>query len=504
MKHFARALSLGIVAGMFAFPGLPALAGEEEMIIETPKVFKKDRVNGVDGYWVEYQKKKYKKIQHSASGSLGAGGKYAGAQDNIFSKAFGGNYKLSDAAHQQLNNSSYFNIGDPDHNLNQNAFERDVKELAKLTSGSTEDLVGEWGGNLAAMGLDYVNWSAGGWDARYVYTNSDGGHTLGYHHGVDIDKGLTAENQGAFNGIAGQSYQAAFGNPGVIKQVAKSSQIQPLLESIRLRKMAELIDRGLPLPEGYKIDLTVNVPQGELVLAENTASLNSGGGAAANLRKMADQLITLIQRTHSPIALDLNHDGKIGVTGWSSARKRDGKNKFVDKGSVWFDISGEGKKRKIEWLNADGDGFLVWDKENRVTNAIGQGGVVTASILFGNAVGYEHGYGKLMAYTKTVDVAAILNGNDHQWAAVFRASQPLKTDQLKDLKIWTDGNRDGKVQVGELKSLKDLGISEIGVAPKLVRNKDKEILIQSYYVQNGKRYMTEDVWFAEDPAAQPN
>lgn len=506
----ARALSLGILAGMLALPmGPVAAAGEDdEMVIETPKVYKEDTVNGVHGYWVEFQRKKYKKIQ-STQGSKTQDGIWAGSQELAYSKAFGGNYTLSSADHTLLNESSYFKsarAGSADsndwwnkHDLNMTSFQNAVSRMASLAQGDINAVL------EADVKDGYTLQSLGdrAFGTSYVYTASDKRHTIGYVHGVlglDLNA-LPQDQKDAYNRIKNKSYQDAFkNNLSDVMKLAKTSQFQPLLEAVRIQWLIELMDTGLPLPQEFKLDLKLAVPQGELVIAETKDSLGATHSAQKTaLRNIRNQLFNLITTTHSPVVLDLNHDGKIGVTGTSTAQKRSGDNQFVAKNAVWFDLTAEGKKRHVEWLNGDGDGFLVWDADKRVSKAVAKGGEVDAKVLFGNAIGYSHGYHKLIAYAGTVDVASVLGSSGLQWGEVFKRSKPITGAKLNGLKVWIDGNRDAKVQANELKTLKDLGITEIGTVPTIVRNKDGELLIRSYYVQNGKRHMSEDVWFAENP-----
>ena len=195
-----------------------------------------------------------------------------------------------------------------------------------------------------------------------------------------------------------------------------------------------------------------------------------------------------------PLALDLNHDGKIGVTGLSSAKVRDFKNAFVPEGSVVFDLLGHGQTGRYEWLNGDGDGFLVDDRDGKVSKAAKGDGVISGIQLFGNAGGYAHGFHKL----------AVNFDRDVKLASAGKKLPPgfgvLKGDELKGLKVWIDSNRDAKVQANELKTLAQLGISEIGSDFDMIKNKDGELLMQShYFVQHGKKHLSEDVWFAQDP-----
>jgi len=215
---------------------------------------------------------------------------------------------------------------------------------------------------------------------------------------------------------------------------------------------------------------------------------------AAKAYEIALDLYQLASRTASPIAFDLNHDGKIGVTGKSSAKVRDYKNAFVPEGSVVFDLLGQGKTGRYEWLNGDGDGFLVDDRDGKVTRAAQGDGVISGLQLFGNAGGYAHGFHKLAVnFDREVKLASA----SKQMPKGFGV---LKGDELDGLKVWIDSNRDAKVQLAELKTLAQLGISEIGSDFKMVKNKDGELLMQShYFVQNGQKHLSEDVWFAQDP-----
>ncbi|MNK51494.1 hypothetical protein D3C87_704030 [compost metagenome] len=215
---------------------------------------------------------------------------------------------------------------------------------------------------------------------------------------------------------------------------------------------------------------------------------------AAKAYEIALDLYQLASRTASPIAFDLNHDGKIGVTGQSSAKVRLGKNGFVPEGSVDFDLLGQGRTGRYEWLNGDGDGFLVDDRDGVVTRAARGDGVISGVQLFGNAGGYAHGFQKLAAnFDKDAKLAATSTSLPPGYGV-------LKGDELKGLLVWIDSNRDAKVQPIELRTLAQLEITEIGSDFAMVKNSDGELLMRSQYiVQHGKKYLSEDVWFAQAP-----
>ncbi len=259
-----------------------------------------------------------------------------------------------------------------------------------------------------------------------------------------------------------------------------------LLEASRLARIYQLLEMGVVPPKsvmsGYHVayytDHAYNIPlTKEAVLAK------------------LEEVFRLGIDTYSPIVLDLNHDGKIGVTGRSTAAIRNPKNAYSGAGSVVFDLRGFGQKGRYEWLSGDGDGFLVDDRSLVVTKAAETGGEVDGTALFGNAVGYDHGFQKLQHATAAVRTAAL----DLFGFSVADTRTAAAGDDLRHLKIWVDGNRDARPQPAELFAPSALGIAEIGLRPRFVKNRDGEWLIQSDFVQGGKRYLTEDVWFAEEP-----
>jgi hypothetical protein len=142
----------------------------------------------------------------------------------------------------------------------------------------------------------------------------------------------------------------------------------------------------------------------------------------------------------SPIILDLNGDGKPGITGANILG--DGK---IDGQPVEFNIDPtyDGKE-KTEWLAANsGDGFLVWDVD-------GDGQITSSKELFGNyckdgTEKFADGYEKLAHYFDK-DGNGIIEG-----------------DELQGLQIWMDENGDGVTDPGELKSLSDFGINQLDV-----------------------------------------
>jgi hypothetical protein len=210
-------------------------------------------------------------------------------------------------------------------------------------------------------------------------------------------------------------------------------------------------------------------PNAKKLVAEAYAKLQSGdsAGAAAAYKKA--------QQTSSPVMLDLNHDGKLGTTGVSTAKDRvDGQ---VGK-TVSFDIDGDGRKDQVEWMDGKGDGMLVDDSDGGATAAANGNGEINGTRLFGDQGGqFSNGYEKLQKHDA--------NGDGK-----------LTGGELNGLKVWVD-NGDAKVGQGELKSLAELGVTEISTGVQNATNGRGENLMQSSFVQNGQQRLSEDVWFAK-------
>lgn len=176
----------------------------------------------------------------------------------------------------------------------------------------------------------------------------------------------------------------------------------------------------------------------------------------------------------SPVMLDLNHDGKLGTTGVSTASKR--VDNVVGK-TVDFDIDADGDLDKIEWMDGKGDGMLVDDRDGGATAAASGNGMIDGSRLYGDQGGkYDNGYTKLARHDANAD-------------------GKLTGEELAGLKTWVDDG-DARVEDGELKTLAELGVTEISVNMELQKNARNEDLMRSTFVQNGETHATEDVWFA--------
>ncbi len=167
----------------------------------------------------------------------------------------------------------------------------------------------------------------------------------------------------------------------------------------------------------------------------------------------------------SPIALDLNGDGEIGVTGETTVR---GAFRSSIGETVQFDIDADGTLDTIEWFAGDGDGILV------DTSMIGPNYEIDGSALFGDQGGlYDNGYEKL----------SLLDAN---------GDGQVSGSEMSSLGLWIDDG-DAVLELGELKLLENFEIVSLSTEMQL----DYEGRMRSSAeTADGTSIMTEDVWFA--------
>ena len=217
-----------------------------------------------------------------------------------------------------------------------------------------------------------------------------------------------------------------------------------------------------------------------------------GEGGALNIS--GERYSVIASFLFSPLALDLNHDGKINVTGKATGAARYGEGQgFTPEESVTFDLRGLGKPGRFEWVQATGDGLLVDDRNGRVTRIARGNGKISGLDLFG---GHFDGNGFIKA--------ARLFGSKSMVASLSMPSASprkggvLAGTALKDLKVWIDANHDALVSPDELKTCQELGITELDMGYHLVGDAAETRMV-STFTQNGEKQLLEDVWFAEGP-----
>ena len=187
--------------------------------------------------------------------------------------------------------------------------------------------------------------------------------------------------------------------------------------------------------------------------------------SAQNFGEAESELCPVSYRNVSPIALDLNGDGEIGVTGEHTAK---GSVRTQLGSTVQFDIDADGSLDTIEWFAGDGDGILI------DTTQLGADGAIDGSALFGDEGGkYVNGYEKLSLLD--------LDGDGQ-----------LSNTEASGLALWLDDG-DAKLQEDELAWLDDFEIASIRVEMEL----DAEGRMRSTAQRSdGSAVLTEDVWFA--------
>ncbi|MBX3166376.1 MAG: hypothetical protein KF760_03145 [Candidatus Eremiobacteraeota bacterium] len=156
-----------------------------------------------------------------------------------------------------------------------------------------------------------------------------------------------------------------------------------------------------------------------------------------------------------PVILDLNGDNKLDVTG-------------ANGGKINFNLFGNGTNVKTEWLKAGTeDGLLVSDFNGDGKIDSGRELMRTTGVN-GEQGKYKGGWDKLsQLFDKNKD-------------------GKVSGDELNELKVWVDKNGDGVSDEGELRSVKELGISSIDIPTEGVK---------SNFTMNGKQQMAEDYVF---------
>lgn len=197
-----------------------------------------------------------------------------------------------------------------------------------------------------------------------------------------------------------------------------------------------------------------------------------------------------------PLVLDLNGNGRIDVTGKSSAKfRKKGNDVFTAENAVRFDLLGTGSPVRTEWIHS-GDGFLVDNRNNVARKLAAAHKNLTIHNLFGDTKLYPGGFAKLAKEFDSKSKVASARGS-----VVAPGLGILKGKELENLLVWID-NGDGKVAPSELHTLKSLGITEIRL-PAHFKKADGEFLEQATFVRNGKPHLIQEVWFAhEDASAQ--
>ena len=172
----------------------------------------------------------------------------------------------------------------------------------------------------------------------------------------------------------------------------------------------------------YKITISGGAMVLNLKKSKNQVDPRAGALGASTVLTFKNQTIGML----SPIILDLNGDG---VTMSS-----------IKKAKAMFDMNGDGVADDTGWVGK-GDGFLVIDRNND--------GKITDASELSFASENKNAKNDLEALT------SLDNNGD----------RVLNKDDVRfgELKVWIDGNGNGTTEEGELKTLTELGITEISL-----------------------------------------
>jgi len=173
----------------------------------------------------------------------------------------------------------------------------------------------------------------------------------------------------------------------------------------------------------------------------------------------------------TPLALDLNGDGVRAVG--------------VQPGVV-FDIDADGKRESTGWLSGS-DAWLALDLNRN-------GLIDDGSELFGSGTRLPDG-------TKATDGFAALRALDANADRMIDARDAA----FADLRVWRDGNADGKTQPGELAPLSSLGIQSLSLDATPAARLDHGNwfgLLGSYTTTDGATHELADLWLTPSNTLQ--
>ncbi len=231
---------------------------------------------------------------------------------------------------------------------------------------------------------------------------------------------------------------------------------------------------------GNRADYTVHDNQdGTYVVTDTRGGSPDGTDTIQNIEDLdfADQAIDVESAVTavSPIAFDLSGDGRINVSGETTAKDKSGISEIGK--TVYFDMDGDDSPETIEWLDGSGDALLVNNVDgNAATDMDG-------TRLFGDQGGtYDHGYEQLAEFDGNSD--GVISG-----------------EEGTGLNLWVDDGN-ARVDEGELFSLEEMGISEISVELEqgATDQEGRDLFRSTATRTDGSIIVTEDVWFAEvDP-----
>lgn len=170
-----------------------------------------------------------------------------------------------------------------------------------------------------------------------------------------------------------------------------------------------------------------------------------------------------VNEVASFIAIDLNGDGEIGITGQTTTKDKSAVTAIGE--TVEFDVEANGEPHDIEWLDGSGDGILV-------DIAAIQGNAINGDALFGDSDGaFASGFEKLAAFDT--------DGN-----------RLLENNEISRLRVWVDDGN-GVLDSNELQKLSDHDIFSL----RIEGQEDNAGRTRSWaFLLDDSQLITEDVW----------
>ncbi|NVZ70293.1 S8 family serine peptidase [Pseudomonas costantinii] len=159
---------------------------------------------------------------------------------------------------------------------------------------------------------------------------------------------------------------------------------------------------------------------------------------------------------------------------------------------VLFDTDHSGTVKRTGWADRT-TGMLVIDD--------GSGQVKDVSQMFSEYYGGKVGVNGAAGEARFKDGFAALASEDANKDGVIDQNDPI----WSKLRVWVDGTHDAKVDAGELKTLAELGITQINVrattAPQGVERDGNRVLATGSFTINGKSQEALAVDFLGDPVS---
>ncbi|NEV62686.1 hypothetical protein, partial [Thiorhodococcus minor] len=326
----------------------------------------------------------------------------------------------------------------------------DIRDLgANYQSGYTSGIQNQdimWGGYYSV-----VSW----WSTQYVYGRVPNATDARYGDRPMVGPAYaTWDYSTSMNGMWDDQYISLTIKAGQTK--SDSFQVSAWNEKITTDNLIHSSTAGIEYNEYFSININSVSGDDCVTIAEQSQMV-----------QIIDQ--SWINRV-SPVALDLNGDGKIDVTGETSSRLKDPE---ADLGrTVQFDIDADGDLDTIEWIECTGDGLLV------DMSKIGADGTIDGSALFGDDAGrYANGYENLAQHDDNGD--GLVSGAE-----------------LEGIGLWIDDG-DAVLEDGELQSAAEAGIASVSTQMEIVSDdKGRDLMRSTASTTDGEEIMSEDVWFA--------